>query len=158
MSEEDALTSDLVCSKSSCWSWIQSAWKENNDGTIDGGHNKTDGNGDVTYNKCSHGNTGPHYLACTTHPEYSGKAHWYCTTHNYVGTSSMCTYVDVAVNPSPKSMSITVGQSQQITPNATAGASVSYISNNANVAAVNSAGIVTGHGKGSAIITVKAKK
>lgn len=148
----------MVCNKSSCWTWIQSAWKENSENGegIDGGHDKTASNGDVTYNQCSHGNIGPHYLTCTKHPDYSGRAHWYCTTHNYVGTSPTCTYVDLAVKPSPTSMSLTVGQSQIITPNATAGASVSYTSNNANVATVGTTGIVTG--KGNATIVVKATK
>lgn len=95
---------------------------------------------------------------CSTHTAYANRTHYYCNTHGYVGTSPTCTYVDVAVNPTPKNISLTVGQSSVITANATSGATVTYTSSATSVATVNSSGSVTGVSKGSATITVKAKK
>lgn len=66
--------------------------------------------------------------------------------------------MDVAVNPTPKNISLTVGQSSVITANATSVATVTYTSSATSVATVNSSGSVTGVSKGSTTITVKAKK
>lgn len=93
---------------------------------------------------------------CTTHTAYANRTHYYCNTHGYVGTSSICTYTDVSVNPSPKSMQLSVGQSSAITPNATSGSTVYYTSNKTSVATVSSTGSVTAIAPGSATVIVKA--
>lgn len=131
---------------------------------VNAGLNKPDetGWGDGTHDKAKLVDGSLEYTistpakSCTTHTAYANKTHYYCNTHNYVGTSKTCTYADVAVSPTPKTMSITVGQSSAITPNATSGSTVTYSSNKTAVATVSNTGAVTGVSKGSATITVKA--
>lgn len=147
-------TADLVCG--SHLSSLIRDWKINHDGTVDGGHDKTDNNGDVQYNACAHGNTSPHNLACSTHTAYSGSTHYYCSQHGWVGTSAYCP--GLAVSFSQSSYSVEKGAT--VTASATASPSTatkSFSSNKTTVFTVGSAnGVITGVGAGSGTLTVTA--
>lgn len=157
MEEDDEFsvyTSDMVCS--SHIATLRSEWKENHDGTIDGGHDKTASDGSVTRNSCSHGNKEPHNLACSTHTAYSGSTHYYCTQHGWVGTSAYCP--GLAVSFSQSSYSVEKGAT--VTASATASPSTatkSFSSNKTTVFTVGSSnGVITGVGAGSGTLTVTA--
>lgn len=89
------------------------------------------------------------------HSAYRTVAHYYCTTHGWVGTDSKCP--GLAVSPTPTSMSLYYGQTQKITPNPTpTTATVTYTTNNSNIATVSPTGLVSSENKGSTTIVVTA--
>ena len=120
-------------------------------------HGKTEAHSQI----CEHGYYGSHpeeQTACSTHTRYPMTTHYYCDTHGYVGTSSTCPGVSIEVNPSIDKSSIQVGETAQITPNASEGAAVTFSSADTSIATVDTSGLVTGLRVGTTTINVTASK
>lgn len=105
------------------------------------------------------------YVNGKVHPLQAGKTDIIATAKDGSGVSGKCAVTvsaaDVAVTGvtiAPKTASLKVGQTQQLTPNvAPASATnknVTYSSNKDSVATVNASGLVTAKGEGEATITV----
>lgn len=95
---------------------------------------------------------------CDTHPSWGNVTHYYCTEHNYVGTSETCPGNPVTVAPAIEKNSLVVGETIQINPNATAGSMITYVSSDASKVSVSSDGLLTALEVGSSKITVKVSK